>query len=148
MPTSRSTSRDRQRSGAELRKGETVHRSHRHASIRNVLALTRKRDTVSVAELAHSTRLSKTTVKKTLDLLASTSLVVSAGKGSSTEEGGKPPELYRFNKAYGYVISVHVTPDAVIAVTTDMHGDITYYRKTSAGAEHELEPILDRKSVV
>jgi predicted NBD/HSP70 family sugar kinase len=106
-----------------------------------VLALTRKRETVAVAELALATRLSKTTVKKTLDRLAALKLVVSAGKGASTEEGGKPPELYRFNRAYGYVISVHVTPDAVIAVTTDMHGDINFYRKTPV-AEPELEPIL------
>ncbi len=143
MPTSGATLRDRQRSGAELRRSDSA-RSHRHASIRSVLALTRKRDTVSVAELSHSTRLSKTTVKKTLDLLASMKLVVSAGKGASTEEGGKRPELYRFNKGYGYVISAHVTPDAVIAVTTDLHGDITYYRKTSVGSERELAQIVAR----
>ena len=144
MPTSGATLRDKQRSAAELRRSEASSRSHRHASIRSVLALTRKRDTVSVADLSHSTRLSKTTVKKTLDLLASIKLVVSAGKGASTEEGGKRPELYRFNKGYGYVISAHVTPDAVIAVTTDLHGDITYYRKTSVGSERELPQIVAR----
>ncbi len=99
---------------------------------------------MSVAELSHTTRLSKTTVKKTLDLLASMKLVVSAGKGASTEEGGKRPELYRFNKAYGYVISVHVTPDAIVAVTTDLHGDITYYRKTASRRERDLPSILAR----
>ncbi len=143
MPTSGASLRDKQRSGAELRRSDAS-RTHRHASVRNVLALTRKHDTVSVAELSHSTRLSKTTVKKTLDLLASMRLVVSAGKGASTEEGGKRPELYRFNKGYGYVISAHVTPDAIIAVTTDLRGDITYYRKTSVGQERELGRILER----
>jgi predicted NBD/HSP70 family sugar kinase len=132
------------RAGAELRKSEASSRTPRHASARSVLALTRKRDTVSVTELAQSTRLSRTTVKKTLDRLAAMKLVVSAGKGASTEEGGKRPELYRFNKAYGYVISVHVTPDAVIAVTADLHGDVTYYRKTSVGAERALDAILGR----
>jgi len=144
MPSSSAILREKQRSGAELRKSEAASRAHRHASIRNVLALTRRRDTVSVAELSHSTRLSKTTVKKTLDLLASMKLVVSAGKGASTEEGGKRPELYRFNKGFGYVISVHVTPDAVLAVTTDLHGDISYYRKTSVGAERDLASVLAR----
>jgi predicted NBD/HSP70 family sugar kinase len=136
--------RERQRPTAEARKSEASARARRHASIRTVLALTRKRETVSVAELSHLTRLSKTTVKKTLDLLASANLVVSAGKGTSTEEGGKRPELYRFNKAYGFVISVHVTPEAVIAVTTDLHGDITYYRKTTAPADRSLRSVLDR----
>jgi predicted transcriptional regulator len=136
MPTSGATLRDRPRSGGELRKAEASARSHKHASARSVLALTRRRDTVSVAELSQSTRLSKTTVKKTLDLLASMKLVVSAGKGSSTEEGGKRPELYRFNESYGYVTSVQVTPDAIIAVTTDLRGDITYYRKASVDEPH------------
>jgi predicted NBD/HSP70 family sugar kinase len=144
MPISTVTPRTRQRSGTELRKSDPASKAHRHASIRNVLALTRKREAVSVAELAHSTRLSKTTIKKTLDLLAAMNLLVSAGKGASTEEGGKRPELYRFNRAYGYVISVHVTPEAVIAVTTDLHGDITYYRKTTVGTERELAPIIAR----
>lgn len=144
MPTSGSPLRERQRSGTELRKAETSGKAHRHATVRGVLALTRRRDTVSIAELARSTRLSKTTVKKTLDRLAAMKLVVSAGKGASTEEGGKRPVLYRFNEAYGYVISVHVTPDAVIAVTTDLHGDITYYRKVSVGDERALEAVLRR----
>jgi len=142
MPDKGGPGRERTRAGAELRKTEAPARAHRNTSARQVLALTRRRDTVSVAELAHSTRLSKTTVKKTLDLLAAQRLVVSAGKGASTEEGGKRPELYRFNKAYGYVISTHITPDAVIAVTTDLHGDITYYRKTTVPAERDLASIL------
>ncbi|HET6440431.1 MAG TPA: ROK family transcriptional regulator [Anaeromyxobacter sp.] len=139
-----SLTRGRSRPGGELRKSEVSTKGRRHASVRNVLGLTRRQETVSVAELAQATRLSKTTVKKTLDLLASARLVVSAGKGTSTEEGGKPPELYRFNRTYGYVISAHVTPDALIAVTTDLHGDITYYRKTSIGTERELASILAR----
>jgi predicted NBD/HSP70 family sugar kinase len=144
MATSTATTRSKQRSGTELRKSDAASRAHKHASIRNVLALTRRRETASVAELSHSTRLSKTTIKKTLDLLATMNLLVSAGKGASTEEGGKRPELYRFNRAYGYVISVHVTPEAVIAVTTDLHGDITYYRKTTVGTDRELAPIMER----
>jgi predicted NBD/HSP70 family sugar kinase len=69
-------------------------------------------------------------------------LVLSAGKGESTEEGGKKPELYRFNKNFGYVISIHVTPDAIIAVTADLGADITYYRKLEVTAERGLDFIL------
>ena len=70
-------------------------------------------------------------MKKTIDLLAAMKLVVSAGKGESTEEGGKKPELYRFNRNFGYVISLHITPDAIIAVTTDLCADITYYKSST-----------------
>ena len=69
-------------------------------------------------------------------------LVMSAGKGESTEEGGKKPELYRFNKGYGYVISLHVTPDSIMAVTTDLAADITSIKKLEVTAERDLPFIL------
>lgn len=71
-------------------------------------------------------------------------LVLSAGKGDSTEEGGKKPELYRFNRNFGYVISLHITPDAIIAATTDLGADITYYKKQDVTTERGLDSILGR----
>ncbi len=97
-----------------------------------------------MAEISHAVRLSKTTVKKTVDILASMRLVLSAGKGDSTEEGGKKPELYRFNRAFGFVISLHVTPDSIIAVITDLAADITYYKKQETPADRGLPSILGR----
>jgi predicted NBD/HSP70 family sugar kinase len=89
-------------------------------------------------------RLSKTTVKKTIDLLAAMKLVLSAGKGDSTEEGGKKPELYRFNRNFAYVVSIHITPDAILAATTDLGPDITHYRKEEVTGERGLDFILGR----
>ncbi len=103
----------------------------------------RNRETFSVAEISHEIRLSKTTVKKTVDLLTAMKLVTSAGKGESTEEGGKKPELYRFNRSFGYVISIHVTPDAIIAVTADLCANITSYKKSEVSSERDLHFILD-----
>jgi predicted NBD/HSP70 family sugar kinase len=111
-------------------------------NIRKVLNLVRGRDTFTVAEISQAIRFSKTTVKKTFDLLMAMSLVVSAGKGESTEDGGKKPELFRFNKGFGYVISLHVTPDSIIAVTTDLAADITDYKKTKVTKERDLSFIL------
>ncbi|HVO39735.1 MAG TPA: ROK family protein [Spirochaetia bacterium] len=71
-------------------------------------------------------------------------LVVSAGKGESTEEGGKKPELYRFNKSFGYVISLHVTPDSIISVITDLNADITYSKKLAVTTERSLSFILSQ----
>jgi len=115
---------------------------HKQNNIRSVLALIRRRDTFSVAEISQAVRLSKTTVKKTIDLLAAMKLVLSAGKGESTEDGGKKPELYRFNRNFGYVISIHITPDAIVAVTADLGADITYYRKLEVTAERGMDFIL------
>lgn len=122
---------------------EVAIKAHKQNNIRGVLALIRSHDTFSVAEISHQIKLSKTTVKKTIDLLTAMKLVVSAGKGESTEEGGKKPELYRFNRAFGYVISLHVTPDAIIAMTADLSANITYYKKSDVTTERELGFILD-----
>ena len=119
-------------------------KAHKQNNIRRALTLIRRRDTFSVAEISHEVRLSKTTVKKTIDLLAAMKLVLSAGKGESTEDGGKKPELYRFNRNFGYVISLHITPEAIIAATTDLGSDITFYRKQDVTAERGLDSILAR----
>ena len=95
-----------------------------------------------MAEISHAVRLSKTTVKKTIDLLAAMKLVISAGKGESTEEGGKKPELYRFNRNFGFVISIHITPDSIIALMTNLALDITYHMKQDVPADRGLESVL------
>ncbi len=122
---------------------EVAIKAHKQNNIRGVLALIRSHDTFSVAAISHQIRLSKTTVKKTIDLLTVMKLVVSAGKGESTEEGGKKPELYRFNRNFGYVISLHVTPDAIIAMTADLSANITSYKRSEVATERELSFILD-----
>lgn len=121
---------------------EVAIKAHKQNNIRGMLALIRCLDAFSVAEISHQIKLSKTTVKKTIDLLGAMKLVVSAGKGDSTEEGGKKPELYRFNRNFGYVISIHVTPDSIIAMTADLCSNITFYKKTEVTVERALNVIL------
>ncbi len=99
---------------------------------------------LSVADISAAVGLSKTTSKKIIDYLASRHLVVSAGKGLSTEEGGKRPELFRFNAASGFVISIHITPDAILTGVTDMTGAIVSYTREEVGLERDLESILRR----
>jgi predicted NBD/HSP70 family sugar kinase len=113
-------------------------------NMRTILQLLRVRDMATVAELSAAIKLSKTTIKKLIDFLVTLNLVVSAGKGLSTEEGGKKPELFRFNRSFGYVVSIHVTPDAILAAITDMAGEIAGYRTTDVGPERSLPSIVDR----
>ncbi len=111
---------------------------------RAVLEILRRGRDLSVAEISRDIKLSKTTVKKIFDSLLSMDLIRSAGKGDSTDEGGKKPELYRFNKEYGYVISLHITPDALIAVSTDLDADIAWLRKTDIGHDRGIDTIMGK----
>jgi predicted NBD/HSP70 family sugar kinase len=122
---------------------ESTIKTYKQNNIRRVLALIRLKDTFSVAEISHAVRLSKTTIKKTIDILMGMQLVLPAGKGESTKEGGKKPALYHFNKDYGYAISMQVTPESVIAVTTDLLGDITHYKKHQVVLERSLPFIIN-----
>lgn len=111
---------------------------------RAILKLLRQSDVISVASISERIGLSKTTVKKIVDLLCAMKLVSSAGKGLSTDEGGKKPELFRFNKSFGFVVSVHITPDAILAATTDMCADITHSSKSAVDSERALPVIVGR----
>ncbi len=119
-------------------------RNLKQNNTRIVLDVFRRGGELSVAGISGDIKISKTTVKKICDNLLSMGLVHSAGKGDSTDEGGKKPELYRFNKDYGYVIGLHITPEALISVTTDLDADITWLRKTDIGADRGIESIMDR----
>jgi predicted NBD/HSP70 family sugar kinase len=123
-------------------RGDVPIKAHKQNNIRRILALIRQHDAFSVAEIAGAVRLSKTIVKKTIDLLDAMKLVLSAGKGLSTEDGGRKPGLYRFNRNFGFVISIHITPDSIIAVMTDLAADISYYKKQEVAGERGLDLVL------
>jgi predicted NBD/HSP70 family sugar kinase len=74
---------------------------------------------------------SKPTVKKIIDFYLEKGLLREAGKGQSTEEGGKKPSLFIFNKDFGCVLSIHLGPDFVYGAVTDLHGDIVHSLYTS-----------------
>lgn len=45
------------------------------------------------------------------------------GKGKSTDEGGKKPNLYRFNPDAGYIFSVQVFPTELFSILTNLNSE-------------------------
>lgn len=78
-----------------------------------VLTLFRYADKLSVSEISERVGLSKTTITKIVGDLLRKKLILSAGKGDSTEEGGKKPELFTFNPTYQYIIMVNLPSNQV-----------------------------------
>jgi predicted NBD/HSP70 family sugar kinase/predicted transcriptional regulator len=102
-------------------------KSLKKANMGIVLDVLRKaRRSLSTTEISNRINLSKTTVRKIIDAHIESGFVVSAGKGDSTDEGGKRPEMFRFNSKCGYVISIHVTPDILFSTITDLDADIVH----------------------
>ena len=96
-----------------------------------VLDVLRECRDYTIGEISALTRISKPTVKSVIDFYQASGLVEEAGKGSSTDEGGKRPTLFRFKKEYGYVISLHVGPDFIYTALSDMNADILFSRQFS-----------------
>ena len=111
---------------------------------RAVFELLRHGEKMTVAEIAERIRLSKTTIKKVFDSLLADGLISMSGKGDSTDEGGKKPELYCLNPQFGYVIAIHVTPDEVRMATTDLRGEIAWCEITPVTAERSLDGLIER----
>ncbi|WP_020612903.1 ROK family protein [Sediminispirochaeta bajacaliforniensis] len=78
-----------------------------------IVELYRSKEMLSVSSIAQKIHLSRTTVMKINEDLLQEGIIVAAGKGSSTDEGGKKPSLYRFNAQNKLIISLHIKYDRI-----------------------------------
>ncbi len=74
---------------------------------RLVVSLLQQNEALSASEISERIHLSKTSVTRILNDLVSKKLVKMTGKGKSTMEGGKRPELFALNEEYYYIVVVH-----------------------------------------
>ena len=74
---------------------------------RIVLELLQRGDRVSLGQLAESCNLSRNTIKKCMDFFIQKGIAADAGKGSSTSEGGKKPDLFILDESWGVVGSIY-----------------------------------------
>jgi len=119
-------------------------RSIKSNNRKKVLDLIRELRDVPIAVLSVKTGISKPTVKKIVDYYISKGLILSVGKGNSSDEGGKKPELYRFNSDYGVVISIHITPDSIYYGSTDLNVDFIDLQREAHSQNAKMEFILER----
>lgn len=74
---------------------------------RIVLELLRRGDRVSLGQLAESCNLSRNTIKKCMDFFLQKGIAADAGKGSSTSEGGKKPDMFMLDENWGIIGSIY-----------------------------------------
>jgi len=78
-----------------------------------ILELYREKDLLSVSSIAHTINLSRTTVMKINESLLEDGIIIEAGKGDSTDEGGKKPAVYRFNTQNKLILTFYIEYDQV-----------------------------------
>ncbi len=88
-----------------------------------VLNYLRNAGTVSVSQIARATELSKMTVHKILDHYLEKNMISPMGKGSSTEEGGKRPNLFAFNVNRCFMFAVRIGADFLYTTIVNLKGE-------------------------
>jgi len=107
-----------------------------------ILDLFRKSEILSVSELAEETRISKPTVQKVIDFFEEKGILIFEGKGISSSDGGKRPNLYRYTPDFGCMISLHVGPDFIYAAIANMKADIIHSHHFDIG-KMNIAKVLD-----
>ena len=78
----------------------------RRQNYQAILQLFRDKDQLAVRDIMEVVSLSKTAITNILTNLIEMGTIHSIGKGDSTTQGGKKPELYALNPNYRYSMTV------------------------------------------
>ena len=100
--------------------------------------------TIQVSELSKKTKISKTTLMKALKHFIDVGLVTIEGKGDSTAEGGKKPNLYRFNPKANYVVAVRIFPSEIFAILTDLQCNIIDTRSKRIKINEKINMVISK----
>ncbi len=117
---------------------KTLKYNNRHA----VLQYIRRHENASVAEIAKHTSLSKMTVHNIIERYLQIGIIQEAGKGSSTDEGGKKPKLFAFNPEYRYIFSVRIVEQSLSAALTNLNGEVSASHTAFHGQDTSLDDII------
>lgn len=116
---------------------------------KNILDLIRVHNKLSNTEITKITGKHKSTISPCINTLLSEEYIVTAGTGSSTKKGGKPPLFLELNPDKLYVIGLSIEPEKLTAIITDFSGSIiqTHYEEYSDKNSTEAV-IKDIKTII
>ena len=113
---------------------------------KRIINLLREADEISVAELSKKVSLSKPTIMTIMKYYVDKGLVVISGKGSSTEEGGKKPNIFKFNKNGGYAIGMAITANKLKSVLTNLKGETVNSISMDLRSSESVESVVGKIS--
>lgn len=116
----------------------------KYANRHTVINYLREQDDTSVAQIVKLTGMSRTIVMRTIRAFQEQQFVVSIGKGSSTEDGGKRPELFRFNPDFGCVAASHIFPEHIFTALFDMNGTMISSYTKAIEKNMPIEELVDK----
>ncbi len=123
-----------------IRKQKTLKYTNRKA----ILEILRCSGEMSIAELSKKVKLSKTTLMKIMNYYIKKGLVINVGKGRSTEEGGKRPNIYKFNVEGRCAIGMGILANSLIAIVTNLDGRILKKIKLDLDEDEKFDSVLKK----
>ncbi|WP_281888427.1 ROK family transcriptional regulator [Paenibacillus sp. YYML68] len=106
-----------------------------------VLDMIRRHYPISRADISARSGLNKATVSALVNELLESSLVTETGLGESS--GGRKPMLLLFNDQAGYAIGVDLGVNYILAMITDLSGNVVKERKVEL-TDLSVESVLDK----
>ncbi len=113
---------------------------------KRIINILREVDEISVAELSKKVNLSKPTIMKVMKYYIDKDLVIISGKGNSTEEGGKKPNIFKFNKNGGFAIGMAITANRLKSVLTDLKGETIKSISINLKPDESMDSVVDKIS--
>ncbi|MBE3115341.1 MAG: ROK family protein [Actinobacteria bacterium] len=125
-----------------IRKQKTVKQINRKV----ILNILRNSEELSIMELSKKVKLSlsKPTLMKIMNYYIENGMVVITCKGSSTEEGGKRPNIFKFNADGGYAIGMIISANRLFSIITNLKGRILDKISITLEMNEEFESVLKK----
>jgi len=123
-----------------IKKQKTLKQTNRKV----ILNILRNSGEISVADLSKGVNLSKPTLMAIINYYLKNGLVINTGKGDSTEEGGKKPNIYKFNEDGGYAIGMIISANILAGVITNLKSKVLYKTSVPLKTDESFETVLDK----
>lgn len=109
-----------------------------------VFSYMRNSGPVTIADVSEAIQLSRNTIVKIIEYYENDGFIENIGKGDSTEEGGKKPNLYQFNPLARVACGMELLDGKINIVFTDLRAEIITEYIERLDWNTEVDIILER----
>lgn len=114
----------------------------RQRNTKSIIEMFRRSDSLNVRDISDQMSLSKTSVNKIISQLEKENVIKNIGKGESTENGGKKPDLFSLNSEQAYFISMVFTAHTVNAAILNLKLKMLHTSSYSSEAPMERDTMI------
>lgn len=116
----------------------------KYSNYKSVFSILRQADSRSIRDISQEIHLSNTAVAKIINALLEKNMVYPSGKGESTSEGGKRPELFSVNKDYRYAMVLQADTCIIKCCIFDLACQLRCEVICECGQESSYAEYLDK----